>query len=91
MNAHETLMYDIDILWNESEAELYGHKDGDDYACAYDECIYREQAVDKDGKARYKSYSFSIVIGEELRPKEVIIPFTAEDMEAYARTWKNQA
>ena len=90
MNAHETLMHNIDTLWNEPEAELYGHKYGDNYECTYNECIYREQAVDKDGKARYKSYSFAIVIGEELRPKEVIIPFTAEDMEAYARTWKKQ-
>lgn len=91
MNDHETLIYDIDTLWNAPEVELYGRKDGDDYECGYDECIYREQAVDKDGKARYNSYSFSIVIGEELDPKEVIIPFSAEDMEAYARTWKKQA
>lgn len=88
MNAHEILMNNIDALWNTPEVQLYGHKDGDDYECTYDECIDRDQAVDKDGKARYKSYSFSIVIDYKFEPQEVIIPFSAEDMEAYARTWK---
>ena len=69
----------IETLWNNPEALLVGV--GDDYA----ESIDRDQAVDEDGKAVFKSYRFEIGNGydEDVRQWE----FTADDVEAFARTW----
>lgn len=82
MNTNDNLMNNINTLWNTPEAELTGYGDG------YCESIDRDQAVDDDGKAVYKSYSISIELGDGYTDsREVVINFSAEDMEAYARTW----
>lgn len=82
MNAHETLMHNIDALWNTPEAMLVGH--GEDF----DEPIDRDQAVDDDGKAIYKSYTLSLCIAADYPDsRDIVINFSADDMEAYAQTW----
>lgn len=82
MNANETHMNNIDALWNNQEAMLTGH--GEDF----DEPIDRDQAVDEDGKAIFKSYTLYFFIDNDyINPREIIIDFSAEDMETYARTW----
>ena len=90
MNTNDNLMNNINTLWNMPAAELTGFGDG------YCELIYRDQAVNEGGKAIYKSYQLSLDLNELFdvdewfEPREIIIDFTAEDMEAYARTWKKQ-
>ena len=87
MNTNDNLMANINTLWNTPEAELTGCGDG------YCESIDRDQAVDEDGKAIYKSYRLTLDLNELFdvdqwyEPKEIIIDFSAEDMEAYAMTW----
>lgn len=82
MNTDTNLMQNIDALWNTPEAMLVGHGEG------FDEPIDRDQAVDEDGKAIYKSYTLSLDLGGEyFDPRIIAIRFSAEDMEAYARTW----
>ena len=82
MNTNGNLMNNIDALWNTPEAGLTGH--GEDF----DEPIDRDQAVDEDGKAIYKSYTLYFFIDHDyINPREIIIDFSAEDMETYARTW----
>jgi len=82
MNAHETLMNNIDALWNTPEAMLIGHGEG------FVEPIDRDQAVDEDGKAIFKYYTLYFFNDHDyINPREIIIDFTAEDMEAYAQTW----
>lgn len=79
MNANETHMNNIDALWNNPEAMLVGHGEG------FDEPIDRDQAVDDDGKAVFKSYTLSLCVAADYR--YIVINFSAEEMEAYAQTW----
>lgn len=82
MNTDTNLMQNIDALWDTPEAMLIGHGEG------FDEAIDRDQAVDEDGKAIFKSYTLSLDLGGEyFDPRIIDIKFTAEDMEAYAQTW----
>lgn len=79
---HECLMNNIDALWNTPEAMLVGHGEG------FDEPIDRDQAADDDGKAIFKSYTLSLCIGANYPDSRyIVIDFSAEDMEEYARTW----
>ena len=67
----------LTILWNDSSVTLQGVKD--DTASSID----RDQAVDEYGVAQYDSYEF-------LLPYETddgVFVFTAQDVEAFARTW----
>ena len=64
-------------LWNNPSVTLLGFK------IAIVSRIDRDQAVDDYGVARYNSYQF-------LLPYETdddLLLFSAEDMEAFARTW----
>lgn len=64
-------------LWNDPSVTLLGFK------IATVSRIDRDQAVDDYGVARYNSYQF-------LLPYETdddLLLFSAEDMEAFARTW----
>lgn len=64
-------------LWNDPSVTLLGFK------IAIVSSIDRDQAVDDYGVARYNSYQF-------LLPYETdddLLLFSAEDMEAFARTW----
>lgn len=79
MNTDTNLMQNIDALWNTPEAMLVGHGEG------FDEPIDRDQAVDDDGKAIYKSYTLSLCVAADYR--YIVINFSAEEMEAYAQTW----
>ena len=82
MNTNGNLLNNIDALWNTPEAMLVGHGEG------FDEPIDRDQAVDEDGKAIYKSYTLSLDLdGGYFNPRIIAIRFTTDDMEAYARTW----
>ena len=74
-NNNETLA----ALWNNNDAALIGIGDG------YAETIDRDQAVDEDGKAVFKSYRFETGDGYSggVRQWE----FSAADVEAFARTW----
>ena len=86
MNTNTNIMNKIDALWNTPEAMLVGH--GEDF----DKPIDRDQAVDDDGKAIFKYYTLSICIAADYPDSHyIVINFSAEDMEAYARTWKKQA
>lgn len=65
------------MLWNDASVTLHGVKDG------VVSSIDRDQAVDDYGVAQYGSYLF-------LLPYETddgVFEFTAEDIEAFARTW----
>lgn len=67
----------LTMLWNDPAVTLQGVKD--DIMSAID----RDQAVDEYGVAQYDSYEF-------LLPYETddgVFEFTAEDIEAFARTW----
>lgn len=67
----------LTMLWNDPAVTLQGVKD--DITSAID----RDQAVDEYGVAQYDSYEF-------LLPYETddgVFEFTAEDIEAFARTW----
>ena len=64
-------------LWNDQSVTLHGVKDGAVSS------IDRDQAVDDCGVALYDSYQF-------LLPYETddgLLLFSAEDIEAFARTW----
>lgn len=74
-NNTETLA----TLWNNDNATLIGV--GTDYA----EAIDRDQAVDDDGKAIFDAYAFEIGDGYEEPVRQW--KFTADDVEAFARTW----
>lgn len=69
----------IKALWNNNDATLVGFGDG------FEETIDRDQAVDDDGKAIFGSYAFYTGDGfeEEMRMWQ----FSADDVEAFARTW----
>ena len=67
----------LTTLWLDSSVTLLGVKD--DIVSSID----RDQAVDDYGVAQYDSYQF-------LLPYETddgVFEFTAEDIEAFARTW----
>lgn len=74
-NNNET----IETLWNNDNATLVGFGDG------YSESIDRDQAVDEYGNAVFNSYAFQLGDGYEsdIRTWE----FSADDIEAFARTW----
>lgn len=81
---HDYLMDNIDALWNTPGAQLDGYLDADGIS----EPIDRDQAVDDDGKAIYDRYTLRCPIGVDWADQEeIVIPFTAADMEEYARTW----
>lgn len=64
-------------LWDDPSVTLHGVKDG------VTSSIDRDQAVDDCGVALYDSYQF-------LLPYETddgLLLFSAEDLEAFARTW----
>lgn len=67
----------LTTLWSDPSVTLLGFKD------AIVSSIDRDQAVDDYGVALYDSYEF-------LLPYETddgVFAFTAEDLEAFARTW----
>lgn len=67
----------LTTLWNDPSVTLHGFKEG------VVSSIDRDQAVDDYGVAQYDSYQF-------LLPYETddgVFEFTAEDIEAFARTW----
>lgn len=67
----------LTTLWDDPSVMLYGVKDGVMIS------IDRDQAVDDCGVALYDSYQF-------LLPYETddgLFLFSAEDLEAFARTW----
>jgi hypothetical protein len=67
----------LTILWGDPSVTLHGIKDG------VTSSIDRDQAVDDYGVALHDSYQF-------LLPYETgdgLLLFSAEDMEAFARTW----
>ena len=67
----------LTTLWTDVAVTLQGVKDG------IVSSVDRDQAVDDYGVAQYGSYQF-------LLPYETddgVFEFTAEDIEAFARTW----
>ena len=67
----------LTTLWDDLSVTLHGLKEG------IVSSIDRDQAVDDYGVAQYDSYQF-------LLPYETddgVFEFTAEDIEAFARTW----
>ena len=64
-------------LWNDASVTLLG------FQIAIVSSIDRGQAVDDYGVARYKSYQF--LLPYETEDDEFV--FSAEDIEAFARTW----
>ena len=82
--TREHLMDNIDALWRTNKAQLDGYLDADGIS----EPIDRDQAVDDDGRAIYDRYTLSIELGDGYTDnRRIVIPFNAEAMEAYARTW----
>lgn len=74
-NNNET----IKALWNNNDATLVGF--GDDY----EETIDRDQAVDEDGKPIFDSYAF--IVGDGFEEDMRMWEFSADEIEAFARTW----
>lgn len=67
----------LTTLWGDPSVTLHGVKDG------VTSSIDRDQSVDDYGVAQYDSYQF-------LLPYETddgLLLFSAEDLEAFARTW----
>lgn len=64
-------------LWNDPSVTLHGVKDG------VTSSIDRDQAVDDYGVAQYDSYQFLLPYETDDDP----LLFSAEDIEAFARTW----
>ena len=64
-------------LWNDQSVTLHGVKDG------VTSSIDRDQAVDDYGVALYDSYQFLL----SYETDDGLLLFSAEDMEAFARTW----
>nr|DAK65555.1 MAG TPA: hypothetical protein [Caudoviricetes sp.] len=64
-------------LWNDASVTLLG------FQTAIVSSIDRDQAVDDYGVAQYKSYQFLLLY--ETEDDEFV--FSAEDIEAFARTW----
>lgn len=82
LTINGTLMDNIDTLWNNPEAMLIGRSRG------YAYLIDRDKAVNEDGKAIYANYTLELDLDDDdyIIQRKIIIDFTAEDMEAYART-----
>lgn len=64
-------------LWDDPSVTLHGVKDG--VASSID----RDQAVDDYGVALYDSYQFFLPYETD----DDLLLFSAEDIEAFARTW----
>lgn len=64
-------------LWDDPSVTLHGVKDG------VTSSIDRDQAVDDDGVALYDSYQFLLPYESD----DGLLLFSAEDLEAFARTW----
>ena len=64
-------------LWVDPSVTLLGFEDG------ITSSIDRDQAVDDYGVAQYDSYQFLLPYESDDEP----LLFSAEDMEAFARTW----
>lgn len=64
-------------LWNDASVTLHGVKD--DVVSSID----RNQAVDDYSVAQYDSYQFLLPYETD----DCSLEFTAEDIEAFARTW----
>lgn len=67
----------LSSLWNDTSVTLLG------FQIAIVSSIDRDQAVDGYGVAQYKSYQF--LLPYETDDDEFV--FSAEDIEAFARTW----
>ena len=67
----------LTTLWLDSSVTLQGVKD--DITSSID----RDQAVDDYGVAQYDSYQFFLPYETD----DGVFEFTAEDIEAFARTW----
>lgn len=67
----------LTTLWDDPSVTLYGVKDG------VTSSIDRDQAVDDYGVAQYDSYRFLLPYETDDCP----FLFSAEDIEAFARTW----
>ena len=67
----------LTTLWNDPAVTLQGVKD--DITSAID----RDQAVDDYGVAQYDSYQFLLPYETD----DCLLLFSAEDIEAFARTW----
>lgn len=67
----------LTTLWNDPSVTLMG--------CEYGivSSIDRDQAIDDYGVAVYDSYRFLLPYGTD----DDLLVFSAEDMEAFARTW----
>lgn len=67
----------LTTLWDDLSVTLHGVKDG------VTSSIDRDQAVDDYGAALYDSYQFFLPYETD----DGVFEFTAEDIEAFARTW----
>lgn len=67
----------LTILWNDPSVTLHGVKDG------VISSIDRDQTVDDFGVAQYDSYQFLLPYETD----DCSFLFSAEDIEAFARTW----
>ena len=67
----------LTILWDDPSVKLHGVKDG------VTSSIDRDQSVDDYGVALYDSYQFILPYETDDRP----FLFSAEDIEAFVRTW----
>ena len=67
----------LTTLWLDSSVTLQGVKDD------ITRSIDRDQAVDDYGVAQYDSYQFFLPYETD----DGVFEFTAEDIEAFARTW----
>lgn len=67
----------LTTLWDDPSVTLHGVKDG------VTSSIDRDQAVDDYGVAQYDSYQFLLPYGTD----DGLLLFSAEDIEAFARTW----
>lgn len=67
----------LTTLWNDPSVTLFGFKK------AIVSSIDRDQAVDDYGVAQYDSYQFLLPYETD----DSVFLFSAEDIEAFARTW----
>lgn len=67
----------LTTLWNDPSVTLHGITDG------VTSSIDRDQAVDDYGVAQYDSYQFILPYETD----DDLYLFSAEDIEAFARTW----
>ena len=67
----------LTTLWNDQSVTLHGVKDG------VMSSIDRDQAVDDYDVAQYDSYLFILPYETD----DGLLLFSAEDLEAFARTW----